>query len=832
MSRRRTRKSLAHAAPDMPTAALLVGLATLPAFFNIQSSVSFEPDKGALLHGVALVALAPLVVDRLRRRGRETDSWPPRSPAFLFLAAYAAFALVATVAAVDPVTALWGNHERGYGLLSVFAGVILLVVAYQATRRGHMWLVVDTILLSGIIPVVYGLAQVLGFDPVQAHTVSFTLGQRASSSLGNPLFLADFLLSVLTLTLLRLLAGPPVPKSSRYALVGYCLLVGVVLATTQSRSALLGVLAAAAFLLIGWGRREGRESVRWAGVAVLLGGAFLLFVAWAVPEVLPPRLGDLFASGGSGGQRLLIWQAVFDTLAARPVRWLTGFGFDSLPLALAAHVPAALAHFEVDWVFRVPDRAHTLPLDLVGQTGVPGLVLWLLFNAALLERLLPAWPGRRWPGRALMVGGAVAGAVCAGLLAGRAAVPLGISAGFLGGALALLVLAPNPSKVAGARRTSNFLAAALVGHWVLLTFSFATHAAELVFLAIAGLALGQDGSTSTSRRQNSSRLDPPPHLYPLLAGIPLATFAFSLSAAGVEALFLWTLCLIGAYFYGYWLAPNPDRAAQHWYWSLLPSLMLLPAVIFNRGVGARAWLAYTWFLMWMLIQIALVAGLPQPPRRLSLALPALLAVGLINLPIFGDIAYKSAILTQDDAARHTYLQRALLLSPHDHVVAAGIVPTENAQLPPDAGLEHPRARRIRELFEHALAAQPLAVEPYAAYANWLRLRVPADPQAEPLARAMFARSLSLAPQDLMTRNRLALLDAATGREEEAIAALEALLTIDPLYGPTYLNLAGLYRTRGDIDKARALLQTGSERVPWWDTLSRALAELETDDSAP
>ena len=62
----------------------------------------------------------------------------------------------------------------------------------------------------------------------------------------------------------------------------------------------------------------------------------------------------------------------------------------------------------------------------------------------------------------------------------------------------------------------------------------------------------------------------------------------------------------------------------------------------------------------------------------------------LALPVFGDIAYKSALLSLEDAsARAVYLHRAFVLSPYDHIIAAGIVPTEDATLPATAGLDHP-----------------------------------------------------------------------------------------------------------------------------------------------
>jgi len=113
----------------------------------------------------------------------------------------------------------------------------------------------------------------------------------------------------------------------------------------------------------------------------------------------------------------------------------------------------------------------------------------------------------------------------------------------------------------------------------------------------------------------------------------------------------------------------------------------------------------------------------------------------------------------------------------------------------------------------------------AAYAEWLRQRALVDQTAIPLAFEQFNRTLELSPNDIRTRNRLALLRWQSGDAEGAIDDLTALLAVDPLYGPTYLNLAMVQRSQGDEDAARVTLQAGGIHVPWWPDLQYALEEL-------
>ncbi|NOX64010.1 MAG: hypothetical protein GXP42_19055 [Chloroflexi bacterium] len=846
-SRARVREKPGRIAPflaNVSLAAWLLALAVIPAYFNIQSSANFEPDKAALMRWLALAAAGPWLMARMREKKR--ISRPRGLPGLLLL--LAATAAVSTLTGVDAVTGFWGNADRGYGLLSIWAGLGLTWAAYELTRRGLGWRLVDAALFGSVIPAFYGLIQVLGFDPVRGSATSFVLGQRAAGSLGNPLFLGDFLLLAIILAAARGFAGPRLRGWSRWAWLALMLVFVMALAATGSRSALFGALAALATLFFAWGRLSGRRNMQLLAWLTIATGGGLLLVAWFAPQWLPSRLGDLFASGGTGGQRLLFWQAVIDLFRREP-RWLfLGLGPDALAFRLAPHLPAAIAHYEPDWAFRIPDRAHTLLLDGIAVWGVLGQVVWTAFYAAVMARVLPQWRiGRMSLSWLAPMLGAWILALAVALLAGWAMAALGYAAGLLLGAWLVLLLAPNHRSTTGKSGQSTnalgpFLLAALAGHWLLLAFSFSTHAADLLLALILGLAwAGPDLAAKKEASQDARRMEPKLGLglaSPRVAAAAAAAFAFSLSAAGISALPLWLAAVAFLLLLSLAYAFAPSRmvssSASFVLTFVLPILLLLPAIWLNRFPGLSAWLAYAWFWLWLWAQLFALArafsppsSLPRPSARVAVFSLSLLALSSLAfaLPVFGDIAYKSAILSPwNAAARERYMKRAFFLSPHDHILAAGVVPTEELTLPADASLAHPQAQRIMALYERAINVQPLAPEPPAAYAEWLRGRTAVDPTAADKARAMYERALALSPNNIQTRNGLALLKAATGDPDGAIVDLQALLILDPLYGPTYLNLAQLQWLQGDVDAARATLKRGAERVFWWPDLQKALAE--------
>ncbi len=193
--------------------ALLLALAAVPALFNIQSGASFEPDKAAVIISLAAVAL----LARLWRAWRQPQRLAMTFP-MVVLAGLALWAVLVTLASIDLPTSLWGNYDRGYGLLVVLAGFVFLTIAWEMTRAGKGWWLVDAAILGAAIPIFYGYLQMVGLDPVRGFGVSFPLGQRAASTLGNPLYLGDYLLLAGVLLLARRVLRTPTTPLARHLL--------------------------------------------------------------------------------------------------------------------------------------------------------------------------------------------------------------------------------------------------------------------------------------------------------------------------------------------------------------------------------------------------------------------------------------------------------------------------------------------------------------------------------------------------------------------------------------------------------------------------------------
>ena len=181
-------------------------------------------------------------------------------------------------------------------------------------------------------------------------------------------------------------------------------LTSLALLFSWSRGAWLGYAAGAAVLVVFWPRRWSRVPLL---IFALLAVLALATGAGLVPAVLTERLAGFAADFRLGDvrgvdindanyavlERLAHWQAAFDM--ARDNLWL-GVGFGNYGVVYANYDlinwPDALGH------------AHNYYLNLLAETGVVGLLAYLLLWAAILWRTLSVLRRADWPVRGIALG--------------------------------------------------------------------------------------------------------------------------------------------------------------------------------------------------------------------------------------------------------------------------------------------------------------------------------------------------------------------------------------------------------------------------------------------
>ncbi|NLD42015.1 MAG: tetratricopeptide repeat protein [Chloroflexi bacterium] len=202
----------------------LLALAIIPLFFNVYSSRVFEPDKLAILRSIAtLMALA--IVARYadeRLAGRTVGSGPSttrvgwRAPLVLPAMILAGVYLLSTAFSVVPRISLWGSYQRLQGTYSLLSYMVIFAALLTTLRRREQLDRLVTVVILTSLPIsLYGMLQHYQLDPLPwGGDTTF----RVASNMGNPIFVAAYLIMVLPLCLARvvqLVTGGPAGEGRR-----------------------------------------------------------------------------------------------------------------------------------------------------------------------------------------------------------------------------------------------------------------------------------------------------------------------------------------------------------------------------------------------------------------------------------------------------------------------------------------------------------------------------------------------------------------------------------------------------------------------------------------
>jgi O-antigen ligase/tetratricopeptide (TPR) repeat protein len=476
----------------------LAALVTTPLFFHPYGRQVFEPSKAAVLRVVTLVMAAAFVV-KLGGGGRAAA--PGGAPVERALGAGAVARLVrvplllptllvlasttvSTVASVDPRASVFGTYLRAQGLLATLGYAVFFALVVAHLRTPEQWRrVLYALTVTGFTVATYAVLQRLGFDPVAWTDPNVRVG----STLGNPIFLAAYLGFVLFVSAHAI--GTLRPRLRRRSdggsgahggalaaalLVSTVALAVAAIALSQSRGPLLGVLAggffAALALLLHAGRARraaGGSTSAWRPPLVLIAAAVaVVAVLWIAsrPGALPgwlrdhPQWGRLAApfdvDSPTAQVRLLIWRSGLALLEEHPsldrasttgdaARLLLGYGPETFRLAFSRYHPPEFARF--DDPRTAPDRAHNETLDRLVETGVLGLLCWVVWLGALFFHvaagLFPGAVGRQRLFWGSFGAGAVLGAALPALLDATVLSFVGLPLGMLAGVAVFLAVA-------------------------------------------------------------------------------------------------------------------------------------------------------------------------------------------------------------------------------------------------------------------------------------------------------------------------------------------------------------------------------------------------------
>jgi len=311
---------------------------------------------------------------------RDQSARPIRSPLLIALAAFGVIIILATLFSRYPYHSFWSNFERMDGLVSYLhlgAFWLVLISVFKTEKIWRRFL--NTSLIVSLLVVGYSFFQLAGWAAIHQGSV------RLDATLGNATYLAVYLLINIFIALYFLL-GVGTSRIMKYLYSALLILQLIILYHTATRGAILGLIVGlfVASILALW-RGRGYLSPKLKKIAlgvllviVLIVGVLFLVRGTSFVQNSPvlSRFASISLSERTTESRLLIWQM---SLQGAKEHLLLGWGPENYYLVFNQYYEPALWRQE-QWF----DRSHNIFLDWLISAGALGLAGYLsLFVVAL-----------------------------------------------------------------------------------------------------------------------------------------------------------------------------------------------------------------------------------------------------------------------------------------------------------------------------------------------------------------------------------------------------------------------------------------------------------------
>jgi O-antigen ligase len=344
----------------------------LPLYVAEDMFFPFITSKGFWFRILIDLALASYVVLAIA----DKEYRPKWSWTLVIYGALVAWMFIANLFAVNPHKAFWSNYERMDGWITLVHVFLFFVIAGSVLSAKKLWrrwwltAIGASVLIAG-----YSILQLMG--QLEIHQG----GVRTDASLGNAAYLAAYLLFMIAAALWQAVESK---GWLRHALFALAAIHTIILFSTATRGAILGLVGAAALASVLWmilSGKAGRKAGAIALVSVVVCSA--LFLGARETEFVrnDPTLSRIASiSVEDGATRFTLWGMALEGVATRP---LVGWGQEGYAYIFNEYFKPSL-YAQEPWF----DRAHSVYVDWLVAGGIPGLLLFLALLSVSAVALL------------------------------------------------------------------------------------------------------------------------------------------------------------------------------------------------------------------------------------------------------------------------------------------------------------------------------------------------------------------------------------------------------------------------------------------------------------
>lgn len=439
----------------------LAALVLSPAYMDIYTHRMFEPDKACIVRSLALLMIVFYIIKVFESKATNKilPATNPKSSSFknvtlleertssrflhffsksiffpfsLFVIAY----IVSVIFSAVPYNSLWGGFDRLQGLYTNASfWVIFILAAINIRSKAQIDRIISTIIFTSVPIVAYCFIQRLKLDPVPWQQMDSSI--RVSATMGNPIFLAAYLIIVIPLTISRFVRSFNEKKGVAYIFYGLTVILQIVTVfLSQSRGPIMGMFTSIFLFTLIYGWVYHKRIILITVISVFIIGAIFLSL-FNLPHVVkfqsPPdtvglgikqtgksdeelaqssfgkmellwhktfgkllnvpylrQLGRLLETDphSSGRTRIVLWNGVWKLINDKdePYRFYIGYGPESLSTVYYKNYTMELAKLEGVNVHA--DRAHNEYLNIWVMHGLFGLVAYLFLLGSIMYMAL------------------------------------------------------------------------------------------------------------------------------------------------------------------------------------------------------------------------------------------------------------------------------------------------------------------------------------------------------------------------------------------------------------------------------------------------------------
>lgn len=292
----------------------------------------------------------------------------------------------ADIIGVNPYNSFWSNYERMEGYITILHLVLYFSIlkSILTTRRDWTFFL-NLFLVSGTFAGLYAI----GISSINAPRYVMEYGARISGTIGNPPFLASYLLLIVSIGLI--LISRTQKNFLRIFYIVTVLLNLIAIYLTSSRGTIIAALIGLVILLIYYlSEKYDKRKKKWFKKRVLACMALFVIIAVVIISfaetefIRKDRTISRFASMFSDSAvetRFDAWKMALHGIKERP---LLGWGQENF-LSLYTIVPIPFTDDQV-WV----DRAHNIMIDWLVNAGFIGLISYLSIFGSAIAALIRA----------------------------------------------------------------------------------------------------------------------------------------------------------------------------------------------------------------------------------------------------------------------------------------------------------------------------------------------------------------------------------------------------------------------------------------------------------